>query len=54
MLPVTDNLRLNRFPVVTACLIAANVLVYLLAVRHGGSLLGGPSTRTLVDLTAMP
>ncbi len=54
MLPVTDNLRLNRFPAVTACLIAANVLVYLLAVRHGGSLFGGPSTRTLINVSAIP
>ncbi len=54
MFPVTDNLRLNRFPTVTVGLIAANILVYLLAVRHGGSLLGGPSTRTLLDLAAIP
>jgi membrane associated rhomboid family serine protease len=54
MFPVTDNLRLNRFPTVTVGLIAANVLAYLLAVRHGGSLLGGPSTRTLLDLAAIP
>jgi membrane associated rhomboid family serine protease len=52
--PVTDNLRLNRFPIVTVGLIAANVLAYLLAVRHGGSLLGGPSTQTLLDLAAIP
>ena len=54
MFPVTDNLRLNRFPIVTVGLIAANVLAYLLAVRHGGSLLGGPSTRTLMQLAAIP
>jgi membrane associated rhomboid family serine protease len=54
MFPVTDNLRLNRFPVVTTTFIAANVLAYLLAVRHGGSVLGGPSDRTLIDLAAIP
>src|SRR5271155_2981690 len=54
MFPVTDNLRLNRFPAVTVTLIAANILAYLLAVRHGGSLLGGPSDRTLMDLAAIP
>ncbi len=54
MFPVTDNLRLNRFPIVTVGLIVANVLVYLLAVRHGGSLFGGPSAQTLLDLAAIP
>ncbi len=54
MFPVTDNLRLNRFPIVTVGLIVANVLAYLLAVRHGGSLLGGPSTATLMHLAAIP
>ena len=54
MFPVTDNLRLNRFPIVTLGLIVTNLLAYLLAVRHGGSLLGGPSTRTMLDLAAIP
>jgi membrane associated rhomboid family serine protease len=54
MFPVTDNLRLNRFPAVTVGLVLLNAIGYLLAVRHGGSLLGGPSHATLVDLAAIP
>ncbi len=37
MIPLRDNTPLARFPLVTALLVAANPVVYLLAVRHGGS-----------------
>jgi membrane associated rhomboid family serine protease len=44
MLPLKDNIPLARFPIVTVALVAIDVVAYLLAIRHGGSFLGGPST----------
>jgi membrane associated rhomboid family serine protease len=41
--PLKDNIHKDHFPLVTVILIAINVLVYLLAVRHGGSIVSGPS-----------
>ena len=43
MFPLKDNIPLERFPIVTVALIAINVIVYLLSIRHGGSFFGGPS-----------
>ena len=42
MIPIKDSIPTNRFPVVTFLLIVANVVVYLLATRHGGTIVGGP------------
>lgn len=39
---------------VTVALIAANFVVYLLAIRHGGTLVGGPATHELVKYGAIP
>ena len=39
MIPIKDNIPTDRFPLVTVGLILVNVIVYLLAVRHGGSLI---------------
>jgi membrane associated rhomboid family serine protease len=52
--PLKDNIPTDRFPVVTVGLIVANVVVFLLSIRHGGSLLGGPSACTVVDYGAIP
>jgi membrane associated rhomboid family serine protease len=52
--PIKDNIPTDRFPFVTAALIAANVVVYLLAVRHGGSIWGGPDTQEVVKYGAIP
>ncbi len=43
MFPLKDNIPLARFPLVTVALVAINVIVYLLEIRHGGSFFGGPS-----------
>jgi membrane associated rhomboid family serine protease len=43
MFPLKDNIHKDHFPLVTVVLIAINVLVYLLAIRHGGSIINGPS-----------
>jgi membrane associated rhomboid family serine protease len=52
--PIKDNIPTGRFPFVTAMLILANVVVYLLAIRHGGSFFGGPSEQELVKYGAIP
>ncbi|HEX8977035.1 MAG TPA: rhomboid family intramembrane serine protease [Solirubrobacteraceae bacterium] len=54
MIPLKDNIPTARLPWVTISLIAANVIVYLLAVRHGGSLLSGPSASEVVRYGAIP
>jgi membrane associated rhomboid family serine protease len=48
MIPIKDNIPTDRFPIVTVALIIANVVVYLLAIRHGGSFLRGPDTQEVM------
>lgn len=47
MIPIKDNIPTDRFPYVTAGLIVANLVVYVLATRHGGSLISGPDTHQM-------
>jgi len=54
MFPLKDNIPLARFPIVTAALVAINVIVYLLEVRHGGSFFGGPRSSVAVRYGAIP
>jgi hypothetical protein len=54
MIPFKDDVGLARTPVITIALIVANVVAYILAAVHGGSLIGGPSGRTIVDYGAIP
>ncbi len=54
MIPLKDNIPNERFPFVTVALVLANIVVYLLSIRHGGSLLGGPSASTVVHNSAIP
>jgi membrane associated rhomboid family serine protease len=54
MFPLKDNIPLARIPLVTIALMAINVIVYLLALRHGGSFFGGPSEQVLVRYGAIP
>jgi len=54
MFPLRDNIRLTRVSLVTAALVAINVVVYLLGIRHGGSFLGGPSAGVAVHYGAIP
>ena len=44
MFPLKDNIPPARFPIVTVVLVAINVVVYLLSIRHGGGFFGGPPT----------
>jgi membrane associated rhomboid family serine protease len=54
MIPIKDNIPTERFPFVTVGLILANVIVYLLAIGHGGSLISGPDAQELVQYGATP
>ncbi len=54
MIPIKDNIPTDRFPFVTAALIVANVVVYLLAIRHGGSLISGPDNQEVFKYGAIP
>ncbi len=54
MIPLKDNIPTNRFPFVTMALILANVVVYILAIRHGGSLISGPTPQEEIKYGAIP
>lgn len=47
MIPIKDNIETDRAPLVTLALIAVNIIVYLLAVAHDGSLISGPAPHEL-------
>jgi membrane associated rhomboid family serine protease len=54
VIPLKDNIPTDRFPFVTVGLIMANVVVYLLAIRHGGNLISGPDVHEVVKFGAIP
>jgi membrane associated rhomboid family serine protease len=54
VIPLKDNIPTDRFPFVTVALILANVVVYILAIRHGGSLISGPDQFEVVKYGAIP
>jgi membrane associated rhomboid family serine protease len=54
MFPLKDNIPLSRLPLVTIALVALDVVVYLLSIRHGGSFFGGPSKGVVVHYGAIP
>lgn len=54
MIPIKDNIPTDRFPLVTVSLIIANFVVYLLAIRHGGSFISGPDVFEVVKYGAIP
>jgi membrane associated rhomboid family serine protease len=54
VIPIKDNIPTDRFPFVTVGLILANLIVYLLAIRHGGSIISGPSQAEAVKYGAIP
>ena len=54
MIPLKDNIPTDRFPFVTFALILANVVVYILAIRHGGSLISGPTPEQEIKYGAIP
>ncbi len=54
MIPIKDNIPTDRFPFVTVGLIVLNFVVYILAVRHGGSFISGPDLQEVVHYGAIP
>jgi membrane associated rhomboid family serine protease len=54
MIPLKDNMPTDRFPLVTVALILANVIAYILAIRHGGSLISGPDVHEVTKYGAIP
>ena len=54
MIPIKDNIPTDRFPFVTVGLILANLIVYILAIRHGGSFISGPDTQEVIKYGAIP
>jgi len=54
VIPLKDNIPADRFPYVTVGLIVANIVVYLLAIGHGGSFFGGPDQYVEVKYGAIP
>jgi rhomboid family protein len=54
VIPLKDNIPTDRFPFVTFALIVVNVLAYILAVRHGGSLISGPTPEQEIKYGAIP
>jgi len=54
MIPLKDNIPNERVPVITIALVLINVIAYLLSIRHGGGLLGGPANETAVHYGAIP
>jgi membrane associated rhomboid family serine protease len=54
LIPIKDNIPTDRFPLVTCALILANVVVYVLACAHGGSLISGPDAHELATYGASP
>jgi membrane associated rhomboid family serine protease len=54
LIPIKDNIPTDRFPLVTVALILANIVVYVLAASHGGSLISGPDTHELVKYGVSP
>jgi len=54
LIPIKDNIPTDRFPAVTFALIVANVVAYVVAAAHGGSLISGPDGHELVRYGAVP
>jgi membrane associated rhomboid family serine protease len=54
VIPLKDNIPTDRFPFVTVALILANVIVYILEIRHGGNFLKGPTEMVAVKYGAIP
>jgi rhomboid family protein len=54
VIPLKDNIPTSQFPFVTFGLILANVVVYLLAIRHGGNIISGPTAPVELKFGAIP
>jgi membrane associated rhomboid family serine protease len=54
MIPLKDNIPNERFPLITVVLVVINVIAYLISIRHGGSIINGPGTETVLHNAAIP
>ena len=54
MIPIKDNIETDRTPLVTVALLAVNVVVYVIAVAHRGTLIGGPGPHELAFIPNAP
>jgi membrane associated rhomboid family serine protease len=54
VIPIKDNIPTDRFAFVTFTLILANVVVYLVAIQHGGSFFSGPDLHEVVKYGTTP
>jgi membrane associated rhomboid family serine protease len=52
--PLKDNIGTRNLPVVTIALIIANVVVFFISIRNGGSIWNGPDQGTVVHYGAIP
>jgi membrane associated rhomboid family serine protease len=52
--PLKDDIPTRRTPVVTIALIIANVVIFFLSIRNGGSIWSGPDAQTVVDYGVIP
>jgi membrane associated rhomboid family serine protease len=52
--PLKDNIPTRRPPAVTIALIVANVVIFILSIRNGGSLFSGPAADVVVDYGVIP
>jgi rhomboid family protein len=52
--PLKDNVGTRNVPIVTIGLIIANVVVFFLSIRSGGSIWNGPDQQTVVHYGAIP
>jgi membrane associated rhomboid family serine protease len=52
--PLKDNIPTRRPPVITIALIIANVVVFFLSLRTGGSIFSGPDQATVIHYGAIP
>jgi membrane associated rhomboid family serine protease len=54
VIPIKDNIPTDTFPFVTLALVVANFVVYILAIRHGGSFISGPTDGEVLKYGAIP
>jgi membrane associated rhomboid family serine protease len=52
--PLKDSIPTRRPPVMTIALIVANVVIFVLSIRNGGSLFNGPAAGVVVDYGVIP
>ncbi|HEX2104466.1 MAG TPA: rhomboid family intramembrane serine protease [Solirubrobacteraceae bacterium] len=54
MFPLKDDIPTRQTPVLTIALILANVVIFFLSIRNGGSIWSGPDPQTVVEYGVIP